>query len=129
MKQKILIVGILLIAGLILASPASAAKVVDKNTHTVYSYKYNCYGSMTYVTYKLSNKHYRTYTTVKYTNGKHGKVQFDITKVSSNKIKITGKVRADWGKSTTSYPVRTSYSVYKYYIKQFKPMLRSLGKV
>lgn len=126
MKQKILIVGILLIAGLILASPASAATLVDKNTHNVYSAKFHCYGSMTYTTYKISASHYRTYVYVKYKNGKDGKLQIDLTKPSSNKIKMTVLQRTDWGNSYNTKYFYTSWSVYKFYFSYFKYALRSM---
>ncbi|MGB9978127.1 hypothetical protein [Methanobacterium sp.] len=126
MKQKILIVGILLIMGMFLASPVSAATLVDKNTHNVYSTKFNCYGSMTYTTYKISTYHYRTYIYVKYKNGKDGKVQIDLTKPSYNKIKMTVLQRTDWGNSYNTKYIYTSWSVYKFYFSYFKYVLRSM---
>ena len=126
MKQKILIVGILLIAGLILASPASAATLVDKNTHTIYSSKFNSYGTMTYNTYKISTTHYRTYIYVKYRNGKDGKLQMDLTKPSYSKIKIVTVQRTDWGNAIHTNYISTSWSVYKFYFSYWKYVLRSM---
>ena len=126
MKQKILIIGILIITGLILATPASAATLVDKNTHTVYSTKFHCYGSMTYVTYKISTTHYRIYTYVKYKNGKDGKLQMDLTKPSHNKIKMTTLQRTDWGNANHTNYFSTSWSVYKFYFSYWRYVLRSM---
>jgi hypothetical protein len=126
MKQKILIFGILLIAGLLLAGPASAATLVDKNTHTVYSTKFHCYGTMTYNTYKISTTHYRTYIYIKYKNGKIGNAQMDITKISSNKIKVAGVQNTGGVKSYYTKYFYTSWSVYKFYFSEFKYVLRSM---
>ena len=126
MNQKIVIFGILLITGLLLAGPASAATLVDKNTHTVYSTKYKCYGTMTYKTYKISTTHYRIYTSTKFKNGKVGTAQIDLTKISSNKIKVYGIQNTNGVKSTYTKYVYTSMSVYKLYFSEFKNMLRSL---
>lgn len=115
MKRNLVILGIMLIAGLLLLGPASAAKVVDKKTQTVYSSDFGCCGSMSFTTYKINSNYIKIYITTKYTNGKFCKMTMDIKKVSSKKIKVTETYSSAWGSGKYTYTLKTKWSVSKYY--------------
>jgi len=126
MKRNLVILGVLLIAGLLLVGPASAAKVIDKHTQTVYSSKFDCYGTMSFTTYKINSKYIKVMLNIRYKNGKSGKMTIDIKKISSKKIKVIETYRTAWGNGKEIYIDKTRWSVSKYYNMVFKYGLRNL---
>ncbi|AEG18422.1 hypothetical protein [Methanobacterium paludis] len=115
-----------MIAGLLLMGPVSAAKVVDKNTHTVYSTNFHCYGTMSFTTTQYNTKYIQTAITVKYKNGKSGRMTIDLRKISTNKIQIVTTAKAPWGNYKSFNVVKTKWSVSKLYMTSFRYMLRNI---
>lgn len=108
MKRNITILMILLIAGLLLLGPVSAASVIDKGNKNVTVYKDVLYHTYNWKTYKYSNYNVKMvltnstyflgtlYSTSKYTA--------TIKKIGSNKLKVTQSMTSVTGK-TYNYKV------------------------
>ena len=99
MKQKMVIIAILLIAGLILTGPVSATTVLSKGSKTTYhygiTYKYN------WIAYKYSPYNVKlTLTESSYYMGQcYGKSTYTstITKASSSKVKVVHTSHYSYG--------------------------------
>ena len=108
-------------------NPVSAVKIVDKGSNAIYSEKYNSTGTFTYVTYKINSKHFKTYGVVYIKGEKLGKLQFDLKKVSSKKIKLTTYATANGQTYRDSAYEKTKMSVSTYYFTYMKDMLSSFS--
>jgi hypothetical protein len=126
MKMNIKIIGVMLIIGLICIGPVSAIKIVDKNTHTTYSTKYDCNGVLSYTTYKFNNYKFKTKAKIRWSNGKKGTMVLDLVKLTRTKLRVRMRSWADWGNTKQTFYPKTRWSVSKYYKKLMKPMLRRL---
>ncbi|WP_145976013.1 hypothetical protein [Methanobacterium congolense] len=115
-----------MIAGLLLVGPASAAKVIDKHTQTVYSSTFG-YGTLSFTTYKINSKYIKVMLNIRYKNGKSGKMTLDFKKISSKKIKVIGTYRTAWGNGKYTYIEKTRWSVSKYYTNDARYELRDLS--
>lgn len=120
MKNKGLILGVLLIIGIFLMGPISAAKVIDKGHKTVYSSKYDCEGYYSWETHKISKYHVNVYMNVYYENGKIHKLKMVLQNVKPHKIKITNYVNVN-GKKTKSIK---KYKSYGYTALQFYNIIK-----
>ena len=135
MRQKISILGILLIAALLLVGPASAASVIGHGSKT---YHYNFYGTnytTHYVTvYKWTAYKYTDYkvkqvlTYTEYRNGKPIEKMTtvtDVLKAGSGKVKVvetffdstTGK-----SKCINYYHIKYGSAVRFYFTEKFKTL-------
>jgi hypothetical protein len=100
MKNKGLVLGVMLIIGLFVLSPVSAAKVIDSGHKTIYSEKYDAYADYSWKTYKTSKYYITVYLTAKYETGLINKVKIIIKNVKPHKIKFTYYMTTDGKKST-----------------------------
>lgn len=114
MKNKGLMLGVLLIIGIFLMSPVSAAKVIDNSAKIFYSEKYDCNVKFTWTTYMYNKNHVRTYMNAYYPDlgNKRYKGIMDITSKNSI-IKV---------KSTITWNGKTSVSNDKFKLKGFNAL-------
>jgi hypothetical protein len=138
MRQKISILGILLIAALLLVGPASAASVIGHGSKT---YHYNFYGTnytTHYVTvYKWTAYKYTDYkvkqvlTYTEYRNGKPIEKMTtvtDVLKAGSGKVKVVETMlptidgKTYKSKETHYYHIKYGSAVRFYFTEKFKTL-------
>jgi hypothetical protein len=111
MKNKGIILGVMLIIGLFLMGPVSATKLIDHGQKTVYSKDFNSTGIYTWKVYKINKYYIKIYQTENFKNGVKLKIITTITNVKHNKIKITFS-----GAAHGSYKVNShGYTALKFY--------------
>lgn len=135
MRRNTTIFIILLIGGLFLLGPVSAASVIDKGSKNVTVQKDVFYHTYKWTTYKYSNYHTKTVlTNTPYILGTPYwaiKNVIDIKKVSTNKLVVAETITSASGKTTTykhyfKYNGANAVKFYKYVFKEqlLKPYLR-----
>jgi hypothetical protein len=127
MKNKGIILGVMLIIGLFLMGPVSASKLIDHGHKTFYSKDLNSTGIYTWKTYQISKYYIKIYQYETFKNGFKGKIITTIKNVKPHKIKITLFGTAN-GKTVlnTSYKFKShGYSALKFYNTGYKYELRN----
>jgi flagellar biosynthesis protein FliP len=89
MKNKGIILGVMLIIGLFLMGPVSASKLIDHGHKTVYDKDFDSSGTYTWKTYKISKYYIKIYQTENLKNGVKLKIITTITNIKPHKIKMT----------------------------------------
>lgn len=125
MKHNITIFCILLITGLFLLGPVSAASVIDHGSKTVVVHKDVLYHVYKWTTYKYNNYNVEMFlTNTTYLLGKPywtSKYTVTIKKVGVNKLKVTQSMTSATGK-THNYNVYYKFkgaNAVKFYNTQF----------
>lgn len=124
MKNKLIMVGVLLVMGIFLASPISAATQIDKGGYAIYDDEFGD-GYFTWHTFKYNNNYVKVFAHEIYPDADvKGSIVIILNKYSSTKLKLSMGAHTDYGNFADSYVVKTKYNAVQYYGGKYKYTIR-----
>lgn len=127
MKNQVMLLGALLLIGVFLISPISAATQIDKGGYSIYSEEFGD-GYFKWQTFKYNNNYVKVFGNVVYPDADvKGSIVFILNKYSSTRLKISMGSHADWGNYASNYTFKTKYNAVQYYNGNFKYSVRSFN--